>query len=116
MLDKHAPTVERNKRAALAQPWFEDVIQDMRRKRRALERKWRKSQLEIDRQLYTTQVKIVGSAIQTAKAKYYQDSLNNADPKTTFQILNSLQQKVDRKLSKEDSDLIICEKCSTFFT
>ena len=81
-----------------------------------MERKWRKSQLEIDRQLYTTLVKLVGSAIQTAKAKFYQDSLNNADPKTTFQILNSLQKKLNRKLPKEDSDSMICEKFSTFFT
>ena len=73
----------------------------MRRKWRALERKWRKSQHEIDSQLYTTQVKLVGSAIQTAKANYYQESLNNVDPKTTFQILQYL---------------IVCEKCSIFFT
>ena len=53
MLDKHAPTVELNKKTRLTQPWFDDGLQDMRRKRRALERKWRKSQLEIDRQLYT---------------------------------------------------------------
>ena len=66
MLDKHAPTVERNKRARLTQPWFADVIQEMQSKRRALEREWRKSQLKINRHLYTTQV---GSAIQTAKAE-----------------------------------------------
>ena len=63
------------------------------------------SQHEIDRQLYTTQVKLVGGAIQTAKAKYYQESLNNIDPKRTFQILHLVQQKVD---------FIICEKCSIF--
>ena len=60
-------------------------------------------------------VKLVGSAIQTAKAKYYQESLNYADPKTTFNNLNSLQRKVGRKLLKEDSDLIKYVRNSLLF-
>ena len=39
----------------------------------------------------------------------------NADTKTTFKILNSLQQKCERKLPKLESDQAVCEAFSTFF-
>ena len=43
----HAPMIVRNTQAKISQPLFDEKIQDMRRNRRALERQWEKSGLEI---------------------------------------------------------------------
>ena len=107
--------IVRNTRAKISQPWFDEKIQDLRRKRRALERQWEKSGLEIHKQMYQDQTKIVSKAIKAAKSKYYTESLSNADMKTTFKILNSLQHKDQKKLPKLDTDQAICDAFSTFF-
>ena len=60
ILDSHAPVVTRNRRSKISQPWLDDAILDMRRKRRALERKCRHTGLEIDKQIYIYTTKIDG--------------------------------------------------------
>ena len=89
-LDIHAPVVSRTRKCKKSQPWFNDETLCMRRKRRALERKWRLSGLEIDKQIYTSQVNNVKQHIRNAKVAYYDVALNNADAKTTFRVLHSL--------------------------
>ena len=54
-------------------------------------------------------------AKSTTKSKYYTESLSNADMKTTFKILDSLQHKGQKKLPKLDTDQAICDAFSTFF-
>ena len=71
--------IVRKTQAKISQPWLDEKIQDLRRKRRALERQWEKSGLEIYKQMYQDQTKIVSKAIQAAKFKYYTESLSNAD-------------------------------------
>ena len=93
VLDKHAPMVERNKRTRVSQPWINDDILKIRQRRRALERQWQKRGLEVDKDMYKKQSRLVANEIKTAKAKYYTDSLSDADTKTTFKILHSLQRK-----------------------
>ena len=107
--------IVRNTQAKISQPWFDEKIQYPRRKRRALERQWEKSGLEIHKQMYQDQTKIVSEAIKAAKSKYYTESLSKADMKTTFRILNSLQHKGQKKLPKLDTDQAICDAFSTFF-
>ena len=93
VLDHHAPIIVRNTQAKISHPWFDKKIQDLRRMRRALERQWEKSGSRIHEQMYQDQTKIVSKAIKAAKSKYYTESLSNADMKTAFKILNSLQHK-----------------------
>ena len=81
----------------------------MRRKRRALERKWRLSCLEIDKQIYTSQVNNVKQHIRNAKVAYYDAALNNTDAKTTFRVLHSLTESSDRKFLDRKNDEIFAE-------
>ena len=115
VLDKHAPMVERNKRTRVSQPWINDDILKIRQRRRALERQWQKRGLEVDKDMYKNQSRLVANEIKTAKAKYYTESLSDADTKTTFKILHSLQRKEENKLPKLASDQAICDVFSKFF-
>ena len=87
----------------------------MRRKRRALERKWRHTGLEIDKQIYTSQIDSVKLHIREAKFSYYNAALNNADTKETFQVLNSLTKPNEQKLPAHENDNIMCVAFPEFF-
>ena len=116
VLDHHAPIIVRNTQAEIIQPWFDEKIQDLWRKRRALERQWEKNRLKIHKQMYQDQTKIVCEAIKAAKSKYYTESMSNVHMKTIFKILNSLQHKSPNFfLPKLDTDQAICDAFSTFF-
>ena len=53
-------------------PWYTDTIHAARVERRKLERRWVKSQLEIDKQIYSSKCKSVAFLIETTKAIYYE--------------------------------------------
>ena len=55
LLDKHAPAKKRRVMVRPNTPWFNEEIHAAKLKRRELEHTWRKSKLEIDRQLYCKQ-------------------------------------------------------------
>ena len=114
-LDSHAPIVTRNRRSKTSQPWLDDSILDMRRKRRALERKWRHTGLEIDKQIYTSQIDSVKLHIREAKCSYYNAALNNADTKATFQVLNALTKPNEQKLPAHENDNSMCVAFAEFF-
>ena len=66
-LDIHAPVVSRTRRSKKSQPWFNDETLSLRRKRRALERKWRLTGLEIDKQIYLSQINNVQHHVRNSK-------------------------------------------------
>ena len=102
----------RNRRSKISQPWLDDAILDMRRKRRALERH---TGLEIDKQIYMSQIDNVKLHIIDAKVSYYNTDLNNADTKATFQVLKSLTKSNDQKLPTHENDNIMCAAFAEFF-
>ena len=116
ILVSHAPIMTRNRRSKISQPWLDDAILDMRRKRRALEGKWRHTGLEIDKQIYMSQIDNVKLHIRDAKVSYYNAALNNADTKATFQVVNSLTKSSnDKKLPAHENDNVACVAFAKFF-
>lgn len=95
LLDKHAPSRTRTVRLRPNSPWFYEGIRVAKQKRRRLERKWRRSKLEIDLQLYCEQKNTVNKLIEQAKIDYYSSKINEkvGDQKQLFNIVNDLLQK-----------------------
>ena len=54
IVDKHAPL--QSGRVAVRQlvPWFSDALADAKRERRRIERKWRHTPIQINRDIYKT--------------------------------------------------------------
>ena len=115
ILDIHAPVVSRTRKSKKSYPWFDDVTLNLRLKRRALERKWRQAGLKIDRQIYLSQTDKVNHRVRNAKIAYYGAALENADAKTTFQVLHSLTKSIDRKLPDHENDESMCHEFAEFF-
>ena len=70
--------------------WYTDEIHLARRKRRRLERKFNKTGLEIDRQLFEEQSRLVVHMIDNAKRDFYNLKFETADRKETFSLIDGL--------------------------
>ena len=86
-------------------PWYNEEITDAKRKRKRLERRWRKSKLQVDRDLYKAQRLLVNTLIHKAKCSYYKDKIENCtNSKELFKIVESLlHQKGKPKLPSHQS-------------
>ena len=91
VLEKHASVKMRTIRSNIAKPWYSDVIHEARQLRRRCERKWLKTRLEIQRELYVRQQERVVRLINSAK-------------RTTSEPPSPRQRQVTRTKSIRSSD------------
>ena len=91
IIDIHAPAKRKTITVRPSAPWYNSKIDEEKRKRRKLERRWRKSRLEIDRQLYKDQCKLVNSLIKSEKENYYSTiiSENKGNQKVLFKTVDT---------------------------
>ena len=95
ILDQHAPLKVKQSVRQNGQPWFNGLVNATRKERRKLERKWRQSKLEIDRQKYKIKSKELERLIVNEKKKFYirniEDNKNNQKNlfKTFGKLLNN---------------------------
>ena len=92
IMDIHAPVKTRKITLRPSAPWYDDKIDEEKRKRRKLERRWRKSRLVIDRQLYKDRCKVVNSLIKNAKQRYYLNLIgeNKVNQRMVFNTVDKL--------------------------
>ena len=95
IIDKHAPVKSKAITIRSEAVWYTEEIHDARRIRRKLERKWRKSGLEVDFQIYTSQRQAVTRLVHETKTDYYcADIQTNAkDSKLLFKTVDTLLHK-----------------------
>ena len=89
-----------------------------RKIRRQLERKWMQSKLEVDRQEFRKQCRVVNKLIDKAKTPYYSAQVGDCsgDQKKLFKIVNNLLHKSKVPvLPSSDSDQALADKFSDFF-
>jgi hypothetical protein len=92
LLDKHAPVKSKCYVDHSDCPWFCEEVSEAKEKRRLAEIKWRKSGLEIDRQLYRSARNSYVIVVKKAKSEYIQEQLASAsrNPKKVFDIVNNI--------------------------
>lgn len=89
-LDKHAPLRSVQPKGNTCKNWYDDAIHEERRKRRRTERQYRKTGLEVHRQMMREQDRKVVEMIKEKKAQYFNGKFREADCKETFKLFNSL--------------------------
>ena len=70
-------------------PWYNQMIHEARRLRRRSENKWRKSRLEVDKQIFLEKKAEVDRLINQAKSEYFKNQLFSADSKKQFNVLST---------------------------
>ena len=95
IMDKHAPIKRRVVTIRPAAPWYTNEVSVEKRKRRRLERKWRRTRLQADRQEYTRQCCVVNNLIKSLKSSYYTTIIteNSSDQRVLFNTVSKLLQK-----------------------
>ena len=92
----------------LSAPWYTEDIGIEKCKRRQIERLWRKSGLEADKQQFTDQCKQVGELIKSIKVNHYSSLIieNKSDHKVLFHSINRLLHRMHE----------LCNKFADFFS
>ena len=119
VLDKHAPLKKRMITIHPDAPWIDDGIKEQKREKRKAERKWRKTNLTVHREIYTEQRNKLSAMITESKKDYYQQQISDS---TSSQ--SALFKTVDELLSKKrvsalpshESTEELCNRMATFFT
>ena len=106
IIDKHAPQMQRQITVRPSAPWYTQEVADGKNKRRRLERKWRKSKMQSNRERYVHQCYVVNNLICNLKTPYYREivSENSSYQKVLFNTVNKLLQKSCVKRYHPSSD------------
>ena len=118
VLDKHAP--EKTKRFAERdnRPWMCDRISNAKKRRRRLERRWRRTKLTVHRQAYEEERDHVKNLIETEKSQYYNSKVEECegDQKKLFNVVDKLLHKSkSTALPQHDNLETLANKFSDFF-
>ncbi|KAK6181917.1 hypothetical protein SNE40_009694 [Patella caerulea] len=94
LLNDYAPLLTKTITIRPNTKWYNDEIRQSKRLRRKAEKKWRKSKLEIDRQIYNSTRTNTNNLMAAAKKQHFQQQLkdNKRNTKGIFKITNKLLQ------------------------
>ena len=92
ILDIGAPLRTRTVTLRPATAWYSEVINSLTKHRRRLERRWRRTQLPADRQLFIDQCRAVNNLLCFSKKSYYTSLINDnqSDYKLLFKTIDNL--------------------------
>ena len=118
LLDKHAPLKTRTITIRPSAPWYTEDIREEKQKRRALERRLRRTGLTVDRERFVDQCQVVNEFILQAKTAYYSRIIdeNQYDPKRLFSIFDKLlHRKSEPKLPDSMDDQSLANTFRDYF-
>ena len=119
ILDNHAPIKSREITLRPKAPWYTNEIDDKKRIRRQLERKWHKTRMNADWNRYKQQCYAVNKLIDSSKSAYYTDLINNgsSEQKTLFRtVSNLLHTNTIIRYPSSPDPMSLANSFSDFFT
>ncbi len=117
-LDKYAPETTKEIVVRDPTPWMTDEIQKEKRKRRKLEKRMKKTQLEVDKSAFKVQKNKVNDLLNDGKSEYYKTLIdsNKENPRNLFRSINAaLHRKQDTPLPPHSSKAVMANDFSEFF-
>jgi len=118
LLNKHAPIKSKSVSQKPPAPWMTPEIIKSKRRRRYLERVWRKSRSSLDRSRYSRQCHFCNRQMATAKSEYYANmvSKNSGSPHQLWNCINQiLHRRPAPSLPNHTSVKSLCESFSNHF-
>ena len=115
VLDEVCPLVTKTRTVRSKLPWYNETIHEARRKRRRLERKWKKTRAEADETAFITQKDHVSRLITSAKIEYFTNKCTNATMKDMYSTINFLLNRSPSKLPDCTSYQVLADRFLSFF-
>ena len=119
ILDIHAPVRTKTVTLRPAAAWYSEEINSLKKHRRRLERRWRRTKLPADGQLFTDQCRAVNDLLCSSKKSYYTSLINDnqSDYKLIFTTIdNLLHRKCDTPYPPCNSPSELANKFVEFFS
>ena len=119
LLDLHAPLKQRTVTLRPHAPWYKPEVAVQKNIRRRLERKWRSTRLQYDREQYVHQCYVVNNLIDSLKSTYYNDIINDhsSDQKILFKTVSKILQKTpDKRYPPSPDSTALANSFADFFT
>jgi hypothetical protein len=117
LADNHAPLQQKDIVVRPQTPWYTGKIKEGKILKRQYERQWKKSGLEVHKQMFASQRNRVTNLIKESKGKHFTQLITDAkDQGKLFDITNKLLHKSKcTKLPSSSSNCELAEKFSDFF-
>ena len=118
LLDKHAPRQTKMIQPRPPSPWLSLEIILAKRRRRYLERVWRRTRSPLDRSRYTKQLHLCNRMMSKSKSDYYASlrSNNSANPRHMWNSVNKILHREKSKSLPDYTSLdTLCSSFSKFF-
>ena len=99
------------------QPWYTQELHDQKHLKRKLERRWRKSRLTVDHQIYRKQCAIVNKLLLQTRVDYYSDKVESCgtDYKGLFKVTKRLLGSRNTVTLPDGSSKEVANNFSDFF-
>jgi hypothetical protein len=118
VLDKHAPRIKKVVNARKPTPWTKSEIVEEKKNKRRLEKKWRRSKLKNDYELFKDQRNKYNSILNSIRRKQISDmiSKNKGNSRDMFKALNyALHRKTASPMPPSDDISTLANEFSKFF-
>ncbi|KAK6181773.1 hypothetical protein SNE40_009560 [Patella caerulea] len=118
IIDSHPPIVRKTLTIRPNRKWYNDSVRESKQARRKAEKVWRKSKLEIDRQIYVKARNDTNILINQTKQTFVLNRIqeNNKNPKELNKIFNTMIKTSDSTVLPEHRDpKLLAESFSQFF-
>ena len=116
LVDKHAPVKTRTVKEVTSAPWFDGEYEELRRKRRHVEKQFRKTGFTIHKENYTKLRKQAIALAHKKKCQYYGDKLSTGNIRVMYLAINNfLDKKQEKVLPTASSDVALANTMMTFF-
>jgi exonuclease III len=118
ILDKHAPKKSKTVTVRVNAPYYNQKIKELKKKRRAAERRWRTTRTPNDRRHLRLRMRDVNNALSTERQDYYSGQIeeNISNPKKLYKIVDKLMnRKPESKLPSSETPEDLCNAFADFF-
>ena len=118
ILDKHAPVISKLVVNRPKVTWFNNDLLRLKQRKRKCERKWQKSKLNVDYEIFKEAKLDYVRALSESKVKHINSLIDQCDrdPKKLFQLVSNLTGKnTDNPLPESSSDEELANEFASFF-
>ena len=117
--DKHAPLEKRAVSMRQECPWYTSEVHLAKLEKRIAERRWRKSQLTVHREIYVCKKNLLKKTIRHAKADYIKSQIEQKarNPRAMANLLSSMLGYKDKSspLPTKPNGRVLADKFQTYF-
>ncbi|XP_072018475.1 uncharacterized protein [Amphiura filiformis] len=116
LLNKHAPLKSKSMVLRPNAPWYDENLRSAKQEKRRHERRWLKTKLECDREVFIESCKAYTRQLEQAKRDHHRNKISECDDRQLFRLVNDMTRPTSAPiLPPHDDAKKLANKFGTFF-